>query len=85
MIQAKRCSKAVGIEAVRALAGVMEDKRATKGILVTTSWVGNDSRDFAARHGRMQIIECEELKFLCKEHLDLDVLISLPKSPPKRS
>ncbi|MEV1168151.1 restriction endonuclease [Nonomuraea sp. NPDC049784] len=85
IIQAKRYSKAVGIEAVRALAGVMEDKRATKGILVTTSWVGTDSRDFAARHGRMQIIECEELKYLCREYLDLDVLISLPKAPPKRS
>ena len=28
--------------------------------------------------------ECEEIKYLCKEHLDLDVLISLPKPPPKR-
>ncbi|MFI6599672.1 restriction endonuclease [Nonomuraea sp. NPDC050536] len=84
IIQAKRYSKAVGIESVRALAGVMEDKHATKGILVTTSWVGKESRDFAARHGRIQLIECEELKYLCKEHLDLDVLISLPKPPPSR-
>lgn len=84
IIQAKRYSKAVGIESVRALAGVMEDKHATKGILVTTSWVGNDSRAFAARHGRIQLIECEELAYLCKEHLGLDVLFSLPKPPPHR-
>ncbi|AWS46134.1 restriction endonuclease [Streptosporangium sp. 'caverna'] len=84
IIQAKRYSKAVGIESVRALAGVMEDKHATKGILITTSWVGKDSRDFATRHGRIQLIECEEVKYLCKEHLGLDVLISLPKPPPSR-
>jgi len=39
IIQAKRYRHAVGVEAVRALAGVMEDMHATKGILVTTSWV----------------------------------------------
>ena len=84
VIQAKRYSRAVGVEAVRALAGVMEDKHATKGIMVTTSWVTKDGRDFAKRHGRIQIMECENIKSLCKEHLDLDVLISLPKPPPQR-
>ena len=57
---------------------------ATTGILVTTSWVTKDGHDFAQRHGRIRLIECEEIKYLCKEHLDLDVLISLPKPPPKR-
>jgi restriction system protein len=84
IIQAKRYRSAVGVEAVRALAGVMEDKRATKGILVTTSWVTKDGHAFVDRHGRMQIIECEEIKFLCMEHLGQDVLISLPKAPPRR-
>jgi restriction system protein len=84
IIQAKRYRGAVGVEAVRALAGVMEDKRATKGIMVTTSWVTKEGHAFASRHGRIQIMECEEIKFLCKEHLGLDVLISLPKPPPKR-
>ncbi|MFV2179944.1 hypothetical protein, partial [Actinomadura sp. LOL_011] len=37
----------------------------------------------ANRHGRMQIIEHEELKYLLKKHLGLDVLISLPKPPPR--
>jgi restriction system protein len=84
VIQAKRYRSAVGVEAVRALAGVMEDKHATKGVLVTTSWVTKDGHAFAQRHGRIQVMECEELKFLCKEHLDRDVLISLPKPPPRR-
>jgi hypothetical protein len=84
IIQSKQYRGAVGVEAVRALAGVMEDKHATKGIIVTTSWVTKDGHAFAARHGRITILECEELKYLCKEHLDLDVIISLPKPPPQR-
>jgi restriction system protein len=83
IIQAKRYSKIVGLEAVHALAGVMEDKNAAKGVLVTTSWVGKASRDFAARNGsRIEIIEGRHLKSLLREHLGLDVLISLPKLPP---
>jgi restriction system protein len=83
IIQAKRYSKVVGLEAVHALAGVMEDKHAAKGVLVTTSWVGKASRDFAARNGRIEIIEGRHLKAMLQEHLGLDVLISLPKLPPE--
>jgi Restriction endonuclease len=72
----------VGLEAVHALAGVMDYKRASKGVLVTTSWVGKASRDFAAANGRIQIIEGRNLKALLKEHLGLDVLIGLPNIPP---
>ncbi|MGH8390526.1 MAG: restriction endonuclease [Pseudomonas sp.] len=82
VIQAKRYSKIVGLEAVHALAGVMNDKCAAKGVLVTTSWVGKASRDFAARNGRIEIIEGRHLKAMLLEHLGLDVLISLPKLPP---
>ena len=82
IIQAKRYRNAVGVEAIRALAGVMEDKHATKGILITTSWVTKDGHAFATRHGRIEIMEGEHVKYLCKEHLGLDVLISLPKPPP---
>jgi restriction system protein len=83
IIQAKRYSKIVGVEAVHALAGVMDDKNAAKGVLVTTSWVGKASRDFAARNGsRIEIIEGRHLKYLLKNHFGLDVLISLPRLPP---
>jgi restriction system protein len=84
VIQAKRSRNAVGIDVVRALAGTMEDKHATKGVVVTTSWVTKDGHAFATRHGRIEIMECDHLKYLCKEHLSLDVLISLPKPPPGR-
>jgi restriction system protein len=72
----------VGVESVQALAGVMNDKAAAKGILVTTSWVGKASRDFAQRNGRIQIIDGRNLKLYLKEHMDMDVLISLPRLPP---
>lgn len=81
IIQAKRYSKVVPYESVTALAGVMNDKAASKGILVTTSWVGKASRDFAERNGRIQIIEGRELKQLLTETLNMDVLISLPVLP----
>jgi restriction system protein len=59
----------------------MEDKNAAKGVLVTTSWVGKASRDFAARNGRIEIIEGRHLKSLLLEHLGKDVLISLSNLP----
>jgi restriction system protein len=71
-----------GSEAVHALAGAMNDKAATKGILVTTSWFGKASRDFVARNGRMELIDGRNLKAMLREHLKLDVLIGLPKLPP---
>ncbi|MGH3977035.1 MAG: restriction endonuclease [Pseudonocardiaceae bacterium] len=84
ILQAKRYSKCVPTESVRALAGVVEEKRATAGILVTTSWVSPESKAFAARNNRLRIIEGGELKHLLAEHLDIDVHIELPKKPPKR-
>lgn len=83
VIAAKRWRGAVGLKAVRALAVVMDDKHATKGVLVTTSWVTRDGHAFAARHGRIEIIEGEHVKYLCKVHLGLDVLINLPEPPPR--
>jgi restriction system protein len=70
------------VEAVHALAGVMDDMNAAKGVLVTTSWVGKASRDFAARNGRIEIIEGRQLKSMLLEHLGLDALIGLSKLPP---
>ncbi|MER6167936.1 restriction endonuclease [Streptomyces violaceorubidus] len=82
IIQAKRYSKLVGVESVQALAGVVEHKRAAKGILITTSWFGRASHDFARQHGRLQLIEGPELKYLIKEHLGKDVIPGVV--PPKR-
>ncbi|WP_406506558.1 restriction endonuclease [Streptomyces sp. NBC_01602] len=82
IIQAKRSKNAVPAEAVRALAGVMHDKAAAKGIVVTTAWFGKASWDFAHRTGRMELIDGRHLKALLFEHLGIDALIGLPKLPP---
>lgn len=79
IIQAKRYKRIVPAESVRALAGVVEEKRATRGFLVTTSWFGAASRSFATTNNRLQLIDGPELKHLLAEHLNLDVRIDLPK------
>jgi restriction system protein len=79
IIQAKRYSSIVGVEQLRALAGAIEDNRAVKGVLVTTSWVGKAGRDFVSRNGRIEIVEGTQLKAMLKEHLGLDVVINLSK------
>ncbi len=82
IIQAKRYAKIVGVDAVQALAGVVEHKRAAKGVLITTSWFGQARHTFAASHGRLQLIEGPELVYLIKEHLGKDVIAG--SIPPKR-
>jgi restriction system protein len=83
IVQAKRYAGVVSTESVRALGGVMEDKRAAKGVMVTTSWYGKESWEFAARNGRIELIDGPRLKHLLKERLGLDVLISLPRRAAK--
>ena len=84
LIQAKRYSRCVPANDVRALAGSVEEKRATAGVLVTTAWVGPETKAFAARNNRLRIIEGGELKHLLAEYLDLDVRIDLAR-PVKRA
>ena len=81
LIQAKRYSRCVPTNDVRALAGSVEEKRATAGVLVTTAWVSGETKAFAARNNRLSIIEGGELKHLLAEHLNLDVRIDLARHP----
>ena len=81
LIQAKRYSNCVPANDVRALAGSVEEKRATAGLLVTTAWVSPETKAFAARNNRLSIIEGGELKHLLAEHLNLDVRIDLARRP----
>lgn len=60
----------------------MEDQKAGTGILVTTSYFGKSTHDFARRNERVRLIEGPELKHLLKEHLSLDVLTGA-SSPPQ--
>lgn len=81
VIQAKRYTKTVPIEAVRALFGTMQEKKAYTGLVITTSSFGPASYDFAKEVGRITLIEGRQLLALLKEHLGMDVLISLAKLP----
>jgi len=81
LIQAKRYSHCVPTNDVRALAGSVEEKRATAGVLVTTAWVSPETKAFAARNNRLSIIEGGELKHLLAEYLNLDVRIDLARRP----
>jgi restriction system protein len=82
VIQAKRTKNVVPFETVSALAGVVEHKRAAKGILVTTSWFGRASEAFASEHGRLELLDGANLVHLFKEHMNLDVIPG--PVPPKR-
>jgi len=81
LIQAKRWTSVVGLEAVHALSGVMADHNATTGVLVTTSWFGRASEQFANRN-RITLVNGAELKQLIQEHLGRDVIPGT--SPPRR-
>ncbi|MFI7027655.1 restriction endonuclease [Microbispora rosea] len=81
LIQAKRWSGLVGLDAVHALTGVMADHNATTGVLVTTSWFGRASEQFAQRN-RITLINGAELKHLIKEYLNIDVI---PGTTPPRN
>ncbi|MFD0782793.1 restriction endonuclease [Micromonospora azadirachtae] len=82
LIQAKRWTGLVGLDAVHALTGVMTDHNATTGVLVTTSWFSRTSEQFAQRN-RITLINGAELKHLIKQHLGIDVVPGT--SPPKRA
>lgn len=81
LIQAKRWTGLVGLDAVHALTGVMADHNATTGVLVTTSWFGRASEQFAQRN-RITLINGAELKNLVKQYLGLDVIPGT--NPPTR-
>jgi restriction system protein len=81
LIQAKRWTGVVGLESVHALTGVMADHNATTGVLVTTSWFGRASEQFANRN-RITLINGAELKQLIKDHLKMDVIPGT--TPPRR-
>lgn len=85
VIQAKRYRNIVPADAVRALWGVMDDKKAGIGILVTTSYFGKATHDFAHRNERVRLIEGPELKQLILDHLGKDVIVGGKDAPKRRS
>lgn len=75
VIQAKRYNNVVPVSAVRDLYGTMISEGATKGILVTTSYYGNDSRTFA-KDKPITLIDGPNLVYMFQEY-GHDVTIKL--------
>jgi restriction system protein len=67
VIQAKRYNNVVPVSAVRDLYGTMMAEGATKGILVTTSYFGGDSREFA-KDKPLTLINGSNLVYLFNEY-----------------
>ena len=83
VIQAKRYNMVVPVSAVRDLYGTMIAEGASKGILVTTSHFGRDSREFA-KDKPITLIDGENLVYMFQKH-GRDVHIALlPKGDPRR-
>lgn len=67
LLQAKRYTNIVTPEPVRALKGSMEEHKAIRGILVTTSNFGGSSREFAGQHN-ITLINGDQLIDLLQKH-----------------
>lgn len=67
LVQAKRYTNVVGVGAVRDLSGAVHNERAMKGILVTTSYFGNDAYDFA-KDNNIELIDGARLLDMLAEY-----------------
>ena len=67
VIQAKRYTNIVGVEAVRDLYGTVLNEGATKGILVTTSNFGNEAYNFA-KDKPISLVNGSNLLYLFEKH-----------------
>jgi restriction system protein len=83
VIQAKRYNMVVPVSAVRDLYGTMIAEGATKGILVTTSYYGRDSREFA-KDKPITLIDGENLVHMFQKHGRNVHIAMLPKGDPRR-
>ena len=72
LIQVKKIKGPVSVESISALAGAVDHERATKGFLVTTSRFTPSAREFAARSGRIELIDGRSLQALLSQHLGVE-------------
>ena len=75
VVQVKQYSRVLGVSHIRELVGAMDEKRAGRGILVTTSWFTSGCWTKAKDNGRIELIDGARLRALTRDHLGKDVLI----------
>lgn len=78
IVQAKKYTRVIGVNHIRELVGAMDEKRAGRGILVTTSWFTSGCWTKATENGRVELIDGPRLRYLVQEHLHRDVLVAPP-------
>jgi restriction system protein len=83
IVQAKKYNGVIGVSHIRELVGAMDEMRAGRGILVTTSWFASGCWTKASENNRIELIDGGRLRYLAKEHLNRDVLVA-PPSPRAR-
>jgi restriction system protein len=89
-VQAKKYTRVLGVNHIRELVGATDEKRAGRGILVTTSWFASGCWTKATENGRVELIDGPRLRHLVQEHLHKDVLVAPPAgrartwTPPSR-
>lgn len=67
-VQAKRWQNPVGVSVVREFVGSLLDRKAKKGVLITTSSFSNEAREYAGRVGNTVLIDGQKLAELMIEH-----------------
>lgn len=78
IVQAKKYTRVLGVNHIRELVGAMDEKRAGRGILVTTSWFTSGCWTKASENGRVELIDGPRLRWLVQEYLQRDVLVAPP-------
>ena len=69
IIQCKRYNKKIGVKDIRDLLGVVSDKKANKGTLITTSFFTKESIKFAKNNPRIELIDYDSLAKLFNQYL----------------
>lgn len=67
-VQAKRWQTPVGVSVIREFVGSLFDRKAKKGVLITTSSFSNEAREYAGRVGNTVLVDGQKLAELMIEH-----------------